>query len=174
MPQHRSAWLWPALILLAGAGYQWLVYSAVSGQQLDAVRIVLAFLPLAALALWIVTRARRKLLWSLALAAAAAAIYAIEQQANWGPAAAYSIPHAVIYLSLLWLFARTLLDGDEPLITRLARRVHGTLPPALRAYTRRLTGAWCVFFAAQLIISALLGLFASPREWSLFANVFNF
>jgi uncharacterized membrane protein len=84
------------------------------------------------------------------------------------------LPHTAIYLSLLWLFGQTLKSGREPLITRLARRVHGTLPPALRAYTRRVTVAWCMFFAAQLIVSALLFLFASPREWSLFVNVLNF
>jgi uncharacterized membrane protein len=174
MPQHRRRWLWPALILLAGAGYQWLAYSSVASEQLHSVRIALAFLPLAALACWIGTRARRKLRWCVGLGAATAALYAIEQQANWGPAAAYSVPHAAVYLSLLWLFARTLRPGHEPLITRLARRVHGALPPGLHIYTRRLTGAWCVYFAAQLIVSALLGMFASPREWSFFVNVLNF
>lgn len=174
LARHLWGWLWPALLLLAGAGYQWLVYSAVAGGQVAPVHIALAFLPLVALAAWVVTRARRKLLWSIALCAAAALLYALEQQANWGPAAAYSVPHAAIYLSLLVLFARTLRSGHEPLITRLARSVHGTLPPALHAYTRRLTGAWCVFFAAQLAVSAALFVFASPREWSLFVNVLNF
>jgi uncharacterized membrane protein len=174
MPRHRCGWLGPALILLVGAAYQWLVYSAVGGGQNDAIRLALAFLPLAALGVWIVARARHKVRWSVALAGAALAIYAIEQQATWGPAAAYSLPHAAAYLSMLWLFAQTLRRGHEPLITRLARRVHGNLTPALHAYTRRLTGAWCVFFAGQLAVSALLFAFGSPREWSLFVNVLNF
>jgi uncharacterized membrane protein len=121
-----------------------------------------------------VARARRKLLWSLVLFAAGGAIYALEQQEHWGLAAAYGIPHAAIYLSLLWLFARTLRPGREPLITRLARRVHGTLPPEHDAYTRRVTGAWCVFFATQIVMSALLFGFASLSHWSLFINVLNF
>ena len=41
-------------------------------------------------------------------------------------------------------------------------------------YTRRLTFAWCVFFAAQLAISALLFRFASPGSWSFFINLMNF
>src|ERR1044071_1347226 len=98
MPQHRCGWLWPALILLAGAAYQWLTYSAVAGKLNNPISTALALLPLVAVAVWTATRARRKAGWSIALAAAAAAMYAIAQQANWGPAAAYSLPHAAIYL----------------------------------------------------------------------------
>jgi uncharacterized membrane protein len=174
MPQHRWGWWWPALILLMGVGYQCLVYSAVGGGQVDAIRITLAFLPLLALAWWIAARARRKLRWSLILLAAGSAIYALEQQERWGLAAAYGIPHAAVYLSLWWLFGRTLRPGRDPLITRLARRVHGTLPPELDAYTRRVTAAWCVFFAAQILMSALLFGFASLSHWSLFITVLNF
>lgn len=170
---RRFAWLWPALILLMGVGYQYLVHSAVVGGQIESIRIALAFLPLLALAGWVVTRARNKLAWSFILLAAGLAIYVLVHQERWGPAAAYGIPHAVIYLSLLWLFGRTLRPGKEPLVTRLARSVHGTLPPALTAYTRRVTYAWCVFFATQMVVSALLFKFASLSNWSLFINVLN-
>jgi len=83
------------------------------------------------------------------------------------------VPHAAIYASLLWFFARTLRRGEEALITRVARRLHGSLPPYMEAYTRRLTSAWCVFFIAQLVISALLLAFASLEAWSLFVNLLN-
>jgi len=171
---HRFGWLWAALILLIGVGYQWLVHSAVAGGQIESIRIALAFLPLLALAGWVVTRARNKRLWSFILVAAGLAIYVLTQHARWGLAAAYGIPHAVIYLSLLWLFGQTLWHGKEPLVTRLARRVHGTLPPELAAYTRRVTVAWCVFFTAQMVTSVLLFNFASLDNWSLFINVLNF
>lgn len=82
-------------------------------------------------------------------------------------------PHAVGYVFMLWLFGRTLRRGSEALITGLARRVHGELPPHLEAYTRALTRAWCVFFGAQLATSALLLGFASLDAWSLFVNVLN-
>ncbi len=170
---RRFDWLWPALILLMGAGYQCLVHSAVVGGQIDSIRIALAFLPLLALACWVVTRARDKRLWSLVLLAAGIAIFVVEHQERWGLAAAYGIPHGAIYLSLFWLFGQTLRHGKEPLVTRLARRVHGMLPPELAAYTRRVTYAWCVFFAAQLVISVLLFKFASLNIWSLFVNVLN-
>src|SRR3954468_9333216 len=66
------------------------------------------------------------------------------------------LPHAVVYSSLLWFFGRTLRSGHEALITTVAGRYHGPLPSYMEGYTRKLTGAWCVFFAAQLLGSALL------------------
>jgi uncharacterized membrane protein len=171
---RRLGWLWPALLLLLGVGYQYLVYSAVTGGQIESIRIALAFLPLLALAWWVVARARNKPQWSMILLAAGIAIYALEQQERWGLAATYGIPHAVIYLTLLWLFGHTLRDGHEPLVSRLARRVHGALPSELAAYTRRVTYAWCVFFSAQIVVSALLFKFAPLGVWSLFVNILNF
>lgn len=171
---RRSGWVWAALILLTGVGYQCLVHSAVAGGQIESIRIALAYLPLLAVACWVAIRARRKLLWTALLLAAGAAIYVLEHQERWGLAAAYGIPHAAVYALLLWHFGRTLGPGAEPLVTRLARRVHGTLPPAMAAYARRVTIAWCIFFAAQLVISALLFGFASLNLWSLYINFLNF
>ncbi len=86
---------------------------------------------------------------------------------------ALAAPHAAIYSFLLWLFGRTLLRGREPLVTGLARRVHGTLEPEIEIYTRRVTQAWCLFFAAQLAVSALLLAFVPLTVWSLFVNLLN-
>ena len=107
------------------------------------------------------------------LLGAGSAIYALEHVENWGVAAAYGLPHAAIHAALLWFFGRTLRHGKEPLITRLARRVHGTLAPELAQYTRRITYAWCVYFAAQPLISVLLFAFAPLTIWSLFINLLN-
>lgn len=172
--ERRLGWLWTALILLACVGYQWLVHSAVVGEQTDFIRVALTLLPLLALAYWVITRPRNKPLWFFILLAAGVATYVLERQEAWGLAAEYGIPHAAIYLFLLWFFGHTLWPGNEPLVTRLARRVHGTLPPELEVYTRRVTVAWCVFFAAQLVTSALLFKFASLNTWSLFITLFNF
>ena len=84
------------------------------------------------------------------------------------------VPHAAINLLLLWVFGRTLARGREPLVTQFARRVHGSLPPYIEAYTRRVTLAWCLFFAAQVAVSAMLFAAAPLDAWSLFVNVFSF
>ena len=163
-----------ATFLLLCIGYQVLVHSAVTGAQPQPIRLVLILLPLLVFAVWVATRSRHKARWLLVLLAAGTTTYLLLGSDVWGLAAAYGIPHAAIYLFLLWLFGRTLLHGNEPLITRLARRVHGVLQPDLEAYTRGLTATWCGFFAAQLVISGLLFEFASPGSWSLFVNLMNF
>jgi uncharacterized membrane protein len=84
------------------------------------------------------------------------------------------VPHAAINIVLIWVFGRTLMRGREALITGFARRIHGTLPAYIESYTRRVTAAWCVFFAAQIILSALLFAVAPLETWSLFVNVLSF
>ena len=91
---------------------------------------------------------------------------------RFGVALASGVMHAAINLALLSLFGRTILPGREPLVTGLARRVHGVLPPQMERYTRRVTIAWCVFFAMQLATSAVLFVW-SLEAWSLFVNVLS-
>lgn len=83
------------------------------------------------------------------------------------------LPHAVINILLLGLFGRTLASGREALITGFARRVHGTLAPDIERYTRQVTLAWCVFFAAQVLVSAILFATASLETWSVFVNLLS-
>lgn len=90
-----------------------------------------------------------------------------------GLVAAAWMSHAFIYASLLLLFAGSLRPGGTDLITELAGRLRGGLTPAMRRYTRGVTKAWCVFFAGQIAISAMLLLLAPERVWSLFVNVLD-
>jgi uncharacterized membrane protein len=168
-----TGWSSTALVLLACFACQWLVHAAIVETPSAPIRLALMLAPVFALACWIATRARRKALWLLVLLTAAVGIFLLEQRAGWGLAAAYGLPHAATYLLLLWFFSRTLGRGKEPLITRLARRVHGSLPPAMQTYTRRLTIAWCWFFGAQVAISVFLGAFATLHTWSAFVNLLN-
>jgi uncharacterized membrane protein len=99
---------------------------------------------------------------------------AVSGEAAWPLRLAPAVPHAAIYLFLLWMFGRTLVRGSEPLITRVARRVHDVLMPEIEAYTRRVTQAWCCFFAAQILVSALLFALAPLDIWLLFVGVLHF
>lgn len=84
-----------------------------------------------------------------------------------------ALTHWGIYASLLGGFAFTLRPGHAPLITAMARRMHGPLSAEMLAYTRKVTIAWAVFFASQLAIS--IGLFcAAPLVvWSFFVNILD-
>ncbi len=93
---------------------------------------------------------------------------------NWDPTVALFLPPIAINLLLLVVFARTLLPGNEPLITQLSRLERGENPPELVSYTRRLTWVWTTFFIALVIESVLLPAYASIEVWSLFTNILNY
>jgi uncharacterized membrane protein len=165
---------WMVLAVAGIVAYQVLVHLGVTGDAVHPARTALLVLPVAVLGCWILLRSQHRLLWLLILAAAAGATWLLARGTELGTAALYGVPHASAYLFMLWLFGRTLLRGREPIITRLARHARGAkLPAAMEAYTRKLTLAWCLFFAAQLAASALLLRFGSVEGWSLFINVLN-
>lgn len=84
----------------------------------------------------------------------------------------YWLQHAGMQLILLIIFGRTLIAGREPLCTRFARSVHAplVLTPQHERYTRRVTLAWTVFFAAMVLVSTMLFFMAPITTWSFFAN----
>ena len=90
-----------------------------------------------------------------------------------GIVASSAIPHAIAYLSVLAIFGLSLLPRRKPIVTILAERSRGALPPTTLLYTRRVTWAWCLFCAGQLLTSLLLLLFAPARVWSTFVNLCN-
>jgi uncharacterized membrane protein len=125
--------------------------------------------------------------WLLALAAAAAFLRAgaaagLELTAVLGAiglawyasaTASYAVfvPPLAVNLLLVWFFGRTLVPGREPLVTAIARFVRGRLDPDVERYTRRVTWAWCGFFAANAAVSATLAAFAPLAAWSVYTNV---
>jgi uncharacterized membrane protein len=168
-----ASWSWKVLIVLACIAYQYLVHASVGNAQTGLFHVMLLWLPLVALAGWILVRANNRPLWLAALSAACVVVFLVEHQEQLGLAAVSGISHAAAYLFLLWYFGRTLARGRDPIITRFARSVHGTLQPETELFTRKLTVAWCVFFSAQLVASALLFAFAPLNAWSLFVNLLN-
>lgn len=85
---------------------------------------------------------------------------------------ASALTHWSIYAGLLAGFALTLRPGHEPLITAMARRLHG-LTPEMARYTRKVTIAWSLFFAMQLTLSVVLFCFAPLTVWSFFVNILD-
>jgi uncharacterized membrane protein len=83
----------------------------------------------------------------------------------------YLLQHGCLHAAFAGAFGSTLRAGRVPLITALAERVHTTVTPAMRRYTRRLTQVWTIYFVAMLGISAALYLLAPWSWWSLFCNL---
>ena len=94
---------------------------------------------------------------------------------TWWVSAAWTygvfVPPVASFALFLWFFGRTLRSGREPLVTSIARFVHGTLTPEIERYTRGVTVAWCGFFAAIAAASIVLAVAAPFAVWSFFANV---
>ena len=86
------------------------------------------------------------------------------------PALLYVTQHVAIHAALATAFALTLRAGHEPLITALARRVHGQITPDMAAYSRKVTLAWAIYFVAMGLLSLTLFFFAPFAVWATFAN----
>lgn len=172
-----SAAAWTRGGAAVGAGlslfalYPLLVHGAIVA-DLDADTALVLALVQAGVTGLVVGRAAPRFRW-IALAGAIALFGLSWRSARDGLLAASAISHAAIYVGLLALFGRTLLAGREPLITWIARRIRGSLTDEMLVYTRRVTIAWCLFFAGQLAMSALLFALAPPTVWSFFINVLD-
>jgi hypothetical protein len=70
---------------------------------------------------------------------------------------------------LLLVFGSSLLPGREPLVTGIARRLNPHFHDGMRGYTRGVTWAWCLLFAAELIAWAALVAWA-PQALPAFAG----
>ena len=70
-----------------------------------------------------------------------------------------------------WPALSSLFDRELALITRLALRVHGSLPPAMVRYTRGVTALWAAYFLLMALASCALFVFGSLRAWSILANL---
>jgi uncharacterized membrane protein len=83
------------------------------------------------------------------------------------------VPNILVNASLAVFFGRTLVAPRTALITQLALRIHGELPPPIRAYTRALTYVWTAYFGLSIVVSLWLYFFVSFAAWSLFSNVYS-
>jgi len=108
----------------------------------------------------------------LILLAVIAALYALARS-GWAHYFMY-LPPIFIPLSVLWLFARSLREGDMPVVTRVATKIRGELPDELRRYTRQVTQCWVVMLILMAGSSLALALFASPELWSLMTNIVQY
>ena len=119
--------------------------------------------------------ARIVLAGALAVAVSLAIHFWIVESAPPGTAMLRVLPFAVLYaggqLVLATIFGRTLRAGHEPLCTRFARVIHGTLRPDVERYTRAVTLAWTVFFATLFSLSLALYLAGALEAWSVLANI---
>jgi uncharacterized membrane protein len=82
----------------------------------------------------------------------------------------YLLQQAGTYGLLGVSFGRSLVGRRVPLCTRFAAIIDGAVPPAVARYTRSVTIAWTLFFAALTTALIVIYLLAPLAVWSVFAN----
>ncbi len=158
------------LIFLAVlVGYQGLLHRALE-RPTGWLAITLLLIPIAGFGLWFVATSKRPLTAALLATLAGVGMFMLWRAA---PASLYGATHVLGHLLLFWWFARTLKPGAKAFITEIAEAVNGTLPDYMVRYSRQVTWAWSLFFAAMALTSALLFALAPLSVWSFFANVLN-
>jgi len=85
----------------------------------------------------------------------------------------YLMQHLSINTLLCWFFLHTLHGGRTPIITAIARSIHKNIPDSIVRYTRKVTIAWAIFFAAQVLLSLVIFATTSIATWSVFANILH-
>lgn len=109
---------------------------------------------------------------ALALVVAAGAFgwwfwYRAELSTTW----IYLAQHAGTHAALGVLFGASLAPGRIPLVTRMARLLHGDDNPRRDRYTRQVTIAWTLYFGFIALSSLGLYLTGHRLAWSWLANV---
>ena len=130
----------------------------------------LAIAPLWLAALVLAWRCSQRRLGLLACGLAAVLAYAGWDELKSHFAWLYLIQQAGAYGLLGISFGRSLGQDRVPLCTRFATLVHGPLSTSVMRYTRSVTVAWTVFFAAMSGALLLLYVAAPLAVWSAFAN----
>ena len=164
---------WVALAVIVSAGLALLAHGALVERLPARVGAAVSLVPITLLVAWMLRRSRRRLVSVLALAAlvVAVAFYWSEIERHFPDL--FFVEHAGINLLLAIVFGRTLVGDREALVTRFALLVHGTIPPEVERYTRHVTLAWTLLFAALMVASCVLYFSGQMAAWSLLANIVN-
>jgi uncharacterized membrane protein len=168
---ERRKRLFAVLVVLSSVSFALLAHAALIDRLPPVWGALLSLVPLFALLLWAVRRSGGRVAAVALVALAAVALWLGWDSLQRHFPSIFFLEHAGANLLLALLFGRTLLAGREPLVTRFARLLHGSLPPEVQRYTRHVTLAWTIFFASLFTLSATLYLGGFVAAWSFLANI---
>jgi uncharacterized membrane protein len=158
------------VIAILCVAYPLLTYLGARSPQPNVAAAIVAFAPILAMLGWLTWQSPQRLALSLLAAVLAAVMWAqrefLLQHYDW----AYLLQYAGTMGLLGFIFGRTLRPGFKPLVSRFAEVAHGGLSPRLARYTRGVTWAWTLFFAAMCLLSIALFLTMPLATWALLAN----
>ncbi|HRK77748.1 MAG TPA: hypothetical protein PLQ95_04340 [Thiobacillus sp.] len=173
-PGRVARWI---VIAAAGVAYSVLAhYSAATSAAttFPSLGVAVSLAPSLAILLGLTWRLPMKLAMLLLWAIVAGLLWgfweALERNFSW----VYFLQHAATYAMLAAAFGVTLARGRQPLCTRFAEVVHGSLTSEEARYSRQVTLAWTLFLLAVSLVSCALFFLASIEVWSVFANFLSF
>ncbi len=165
---ERLRWLAIAALLV---GYPFLAHhTAARSPAASELGALVALAPVVLVAFLFAWHSPRRTVLLAALALACALVAAAWPLFARHFALVYWLDNVGFETVLLMSFGRTLLAGRQPLCTRFAEALYGPVSVAHAVYTRQVTIAWTIFFAAMLTVSTLLFFLAPLSSWSIFAN----
>jgi uncharacterized membrane protein len=167
-PTPRARWLAGAVAAIAYAAASYTLMTRAQDSAWSLVVVLGPLVVLGAAAAW--GNGHRVLAAATLLAGLLLAAYAASGRglpARW----LYLAQHAGVHLALGAWFGATLRTGAEPLVSALARRVHGTLTQAMARYTRQVTCAWTLYFFGIAAASLTLFVAGDFAHWSLLADL---
>jgi len=167
-PGRRAAM---AVAVAVSVGALVAAHVAMSRSQSPVAGMLVALVPIAVAVGAIARRMKRPLLLIVPAVGAAIAAWVERETFERHFTDVYFVEHAGMMLAMAIVFGRTLLRGEEPLCTRFARLVHGSIDERRRAYTRKLTATWTAFFLAIATASCVLYFTGEREAWSLLANI---
>ena len=139
-----------------------------------ALGVAVSLAPSLAILLWLTWRSPMRPVMALLCALVGLLLWGfwstLERNFSW----VYFLQHAGTYAMLAAVFGATLSRGRQPLCTRFAEVVHGSLTPEEVRYSRQVTLAWALFLLAISLVSSALFFLASIEIWSVFANFLSF
>ncbi|MGZ5041636.1 MAG: hypothetical protein ACXWBQ_12915, partial [Usitatibacter sp.] len=119
---------WVTLAVLLSAGFALLAHFAIIDRLPPTAGALLSLIPVAVVALWALRRSRHRAAAFLAILAFGATLWMGWDTLQHHFPDLFFVEHAGANLALAIVFGRTLFGAREPLCTRFARLLHGTLP----------------------------------------------
>lgn len=151
---------WAPVIALLLLAYPLLVYWGMQWLEPRVIGLLLVAV-YTARSLVLATTARSRLLALAALLLAAGFFWFANSEAG------LKLVPVVINLALAVAFGWTLAHPPT-LPARMAERQHGSLTPAMRRYTDRITALWVGFFCLNALLALITALWMSRESWALY------
>lgn len=167
MARRIIRWLGIATLVV---GYPLLAHYTNVSARASGLGALVAIAPIVLIGFLLAWHSPRRLLMTSVVIASCVALGAawplLEGHFDW----VYWLQNMGMQFVLFLTFSRTLIDGRQPLCTRFAEALYGPVTPTHARYTRQVTIAWSLFFAAMALASTLFFFLAPLATWSIFAN----